>query len=138
MTSFAQLVDLIMSCGAEDLRNFLERTGKNASYKSKRAVIEFIEVIGLWAEENLLNCLHQASCFSLMVDKCTDATTVEGLSIFCRWVEDGVPVEHFLKIVPLKSADAKTIYSTLVEFLKGKNIRTDQQAHRIRWSSNFL
>ena len=58
-----------------------------------------------------------------MVDGCTDVTTVEKLSIFCYLVEDGVPVEHFLEIVHLKSAAAKTIYSTLVQFLNGKNIR---------------
>ena len=51
-------------------------------------------------------------------------TTVEELSIFCRWVEDGIPVEHFLEIIPLKSADAKTIYFTLVEFLKEKIYRS--------------
>ena len=123
ITNFDQFVDLIVSCGAEDLRKFLERTGKNASYTSKIAVVEFIKAVGSWAEESLLKRLHQASCFSLMADECTDVTTVEELSIFCRWVEDAVPVEHFLEILPLKSADAKTIYSTLVEFLKEKNIR---------------
>ena len=117
-----QLVDLILSCGVEDLRKFLERTGNNASYMSKIAVVEFIEAVGLWAEENLLKHLRQASCFSLMGDECIYVTTVEELSIFCRRVEDGVPVEHILEIVPLKSADAKTIYSTLFEFLKEKNI----------------
>ena len=122
-TNFDQPVDFIVSFGAEDLRKFLERTGKNASYTSKIAVVEFIEAVGLCTEESLLKHLHQASCFSLMADECTDVTTVEELSIFCRWVEDGVPVEHFLEIVPLKSADAKTIYSTLVEFLKEKNIQ---------------
>ena len=45
------------------------------------------------------------------------------LSIFCHWVEDGIPVENFLEIVSIKFADAKTIYSNLVEFLKEKNIR---------------
>ena len=44
-------------------------------------------------------------------------------SIFFRWVEDGVPVEHFLEIIPLKATDARTIYSTLVEFMKDKNIQ---------------
>ena len=72
MTNFDQLVDLIVSCGAEDLRKFLERTGKNASYTSNIAVVEFIEAVGLWAEESLLKCLHQASCFSLMADECTN------------------------------------------------------------------
>ena len=60
-----------------------------------------------------------------MADECTDITMVEELSIFCRWVEDGLPVEHFLDIVPLKKADAKTIYMyfTLVDFLMQKNIQ---------------
>ncbi len=56
--------------------------------------------------------------FSLMADECTDITTIEELSVFCRWVE-----EHFIEIVSLKKADAKTIYETLVECLKKKNIQ---------------
>ena len=41
-----------------------------------------------------------------MADECTDISTVEELSVYCRWVEDGVPVEHFLEILPLKMTDA--------------------------------
>ena len=41
-----------------------------------------------------------------MADECTDITTIEELSVFCRWVEDGEPVEHFFKMLPLKKADA--------------------------------
>ena len=52
MTKFDLLVDLIMSCGAEKLKKFLERTGKNAIYLSKIAVVEFIEAVDLWAEES--------------------------------------------------------------------------------------
>ena len=58
-----------------------------------------------------------------MADECTDVTTVEELSIFFRWVEDGVLVEQFLEIIPLKATDARTIYSALVEFMKDKNIQ---------------
>ena len=64
-----------MSCGAENLRKFVEISGKNTSYTSKLAVVEFIEAIGLWAEESLLKHLHQASCFNLMADECTDVTS---------------------------------------------------------------
>ena len=73
-----------MRCGAEDLRNFLERTGKNATYTSKIAAVEFIGAVGLWAEESLLKHLHQESCFNLMADEYTDMVTVEELSIFYR------------------------------------------------------
>jgi hypothetical protein len=89
-----------VSCVAEDLRRLLERAGRNASYPFKVAVVEFVGTVGLWAEESLLKCLHQASYFSLMVDECIDVTTVEEPSIFCCWVEDGLPVKHFIEIVP--------------------------------------
>jgi hypothetical protein len=92
-------------------------------YTSKDSVVEFVEAIGLWVEEALVKRIQQAPFYSLMADECTDISTVEELSIFCRWVEDGVPVEHFLEIVSLKKADAKTIYSTLVDCLKQKKIQ---------------
>ena len=40
-TNFDELVDLIVSCGAEDLKRFLERAGKNATYISKIAVVSY-------------------------------------------------------------------------------------------------
>ena len=58
-----------------------------------------------------------------MADECTDIANVEELSVFCRWEEGGVPVECFLEIIPLKKADAETIYSTLIECLKKKNLQ---------------
>ena len=47
-------------------------------------------------------------------------STSEEMSIFCRWVENGLPVEDFIDIVALKSTDAGTIYVALVECLKQK------------------
>ena len=72
-------------------------------------------------EESILKRFQKASTYSLMADECTDVSTVEELSVFCRWEEDGVPVECFLEIIPLKKADAETIYSTLIECLNRKN-----------------
>ena len=48
--------------------------------------------------------------FSVIADECTDITAVEELSVFCRWEEDGIPIECFLDIVPLKKADTGSIY----------------------------
>ena len=55
-----------------------------------------------------------------MADECTDITSVEELSVFCHREEDGTPVECFLDIVPLKKADAKSIYLALVKCIKDK------------------
>ena len=46
-----------------------------------------------------------------MADECTDVTTIEELTICCRWVESGVPEEYFIEILPLKKANAESIYS---------------------------
>jgi len=81
---------------------FLEKAGKNATYTSKDAVIDFVEIIGQWIEENLLKRLHQAEYFSLLVDECTDISTIEELSVVICWVENGLPVEHFTELVPLR------------------------------------
>ena len=51
-----------------------------------------------------------------MADECTDVTTIQELTICCHWVESGVPEEHFIEILPLKKANAESIYSALVEY----------------------
>ena len=61
-----------------------------------------------------------------MADECTDIATIEELSICCRWVENGEPVEHFLEIIPLKRSDAQSIYSILIDCLKEKDIQINK------------
>ena len=109
-----------MSCG-ETLQTFHDRG--NAIYTSKMAVVEFENALGTWVEESLLNQLHKAPFFSIMADECTDVTTIEELTICCCWVESGVPEEHFIGILPLKKANAESIYSALVEYCREKNIQ---------------
>ena len=58
-----------------------------------------------------------------MADECTDLLPIEELTICCRWVESGVPEKHFIEILPLKKANAESIYSALVEHCKEMNIQ---------------
>ena len=53
--------------------------------------------------------------FSIMADKCTDVTTIEELSRFCRWIENVEPTEHFIDLLHMNRTDAESIYSALVE-----------------------
>ena len=122
-TNFGDLVDLVVTCGGEDLKQFVNKAGKNAHYTSKDAVVDFVEALGTWVDESLLARLQNARYFSLLADECTDITTIEELSVVCRWVENGLPVEHFIEIIPLKKADAQTIYETLVDCLKVKGVQ---------------
>ena len=96
-----------MSCGGETLQTFLDRAGGNATYTSKMAVVE----------ESLLKLLHR-HLFSIMADECTAVTTIEELTICCRWVDSGAPEEHFIEILALKKANAESIYSALVEYCR--------------------
>lgn len=67
--------------------------------------------------------LQKASYYSIMADECTDITTIEELSVFCRWEEDGVPEEHFLEIIPLRNTDAESIHSALIQCLKQNKLQ---------------
>ena len=129
-SNFTHLVDLVVSCGAKELEQFLGSRPKNASYTSRLAVVDFIEALGTWIEESTLNRLRKTTFFSVMADECTDISIFEELSVYCRWQEGGIPVESFLEIVPLEKADALTIYTTLVKCLKDKNL----QVGNINWN----
>ena len=121
-TNFEKLVDLVVSCGSEPLKYFMEKAGKNTTYTSHVAIVDFVEAIGIWVEEVMLERPHKAY-YSIMAAECTDIATVEELSVYCRWVEDGLPVEHLLKIIHLPKGDVETIYSALIDCLKQKNLQ---------------
>ena len=90
-----------MSGGGETLQTFLDRSGGNATYTSKMAVVEFVNDLGTWVEESLFMRLHMAPFFSIMADECTDdVTTIEELTICCRWVESVYQKNTSLKFYP--------------------------------------
>ena len=121
-TNFGDLIDLVVTCGGEDL-TICRQSWKNAHYTSKDAVVDFVEALGTWVDDSLLARLQNARYFSLLADEWTDITTIEELSVVCRWVENGLPFEHFIEIIPLKKAYAQTIYATLVDCLKVKRVQ---------------
>ena len=101
----------------------MEKKGKNATYTSHIAVVEFVEALGTWVEEVLQKHLQQASYYSIMTDEYTHSSTVEKMSVFCRWEEKGILEEHFLEIIHLRQTNAESIYSALVECLKVKKLQ---------------
>ena len=109
-TNFIDLVELVVSCGARELQTFIETASKNAVYTSRGAVVEFIQALGTWTEESLLKKLQKVPFFSILGE----------LSIFCRWEENGVAVESFLEIIPLKRTNAETYTQPLSIASKAK------------------
>ena len=68
-TNFDKLVELVVSCGGETLPTFHDIAGRNATYTSKMAIVEFVNALGTWVEESLLMRLHKAPYFSTMADE---------------------------------------------------------------------
>ena len=93
-------------------------------------------------EKFQLKRLCKAPFYSVMADECIDITTIVELSLFFRWAEDGEPVEHFFDIIPLKKADAASIYTTLTDWFKQKVIQPSKLVGmgfdgNIFWSQNW-
>ena len=67
-------------------------------------------------QNNLLN----APSFSLMANECMDITVVKEFSIYCHWIENEAPVEHFMEKLPLK----KHMVSLFIQYCErlGKNV----------------
>ena len=76
------------------------------------AVVGFVNALGTWSLYSSGFIRH--TFLSIMADECTDVTTIEELIICCCWVESSVPEEYFIEILPLKKANAESIYSALV------------------------
>lgn len=64
-TNFTLLVDLVVSCGVEDLQIFIENASRNAVYTSCAEVVDFIETLGTWSGECVLKQLQKAFIFSI-------------------------------------------------------------------------
>ena len=79
---FEKLVDVVVRCGSQHLKQFLETAPTNALYTSRVAMVKFIESLGIWVEESILKLLQKASMYSLMAEECADVSTVEELSVF--------------------------------------------------------
>ena len=56
-----------------------------------------------------------------MVDESCDVSIIEELSICARWLINGKPEEHFLKLTAVSRMDAETIASTIKAFLYQNN-----------------
>ena len=57
-----------------------------------------------------------------MADESCDVSTVEELSICARWLNNGKPEEHFIKLIAVSRTDAETIASAIKAFLDENNL----------------
>lgn len=100
---------IILKYGAQGLQHFAENAAENATYLLKFDAVEFVQTLATWLDESLMDHIRQSKFCSIVANACIDVVELEEFSIYCQWVENGLPVEHFIDILPLKKADAETI-----------------------------
>ena len=66
------------------------------------AVVQFMNALGTWMEESLLEQVHKAPPFSIISYECSDVTTMEELTNFYRWMDSGEPEGCFIGMLLLK------------------------------------
>ena len=107
------------------MKHHLEHCSKNASYTSPAIQNELITLAGDDVKNQILASARAAKWFSIMADECVDSSTIEQMSLCIRYVErigtsgDDFEVrEEFIGFVELEKADAESISSKIVEYLK--------------------
>ncbi len=60
---------------------------------------------------------------------CGHIANIEELSVYCWLVNNGVPEEHFMKVLSLKKTDTKSIYLALLDWMKNSNMQFNGLVH---------
>ena len=58
----------------------------------------------------------------MLADECEDISTAEELSIYCRWITNGKPEEHFVTLLHITATDSATISNAICSYLQSKNL----------------
>lgn len=96
----------------------IERYGNagrgTASYMSSAICDEFIGMMSSHVMKTILDELKNAKYFAFSVDSTPDITHVDQLTMTVRYVSaNGVPVERFLKFVPISSHTGESLYNVI-------------------------
>lgn len=82
--NFRALLQLMISCGDDILKQHVETCKKNASYISWSSQNDLIQAIGVVLTEDIVVEVNKSRFFTLMADETTDASGQEQLSICLR------------------------------------------------------
>lgn len=103
---------------ADHLNKFGNPGKGNISYLSANICNEFIEVMGKQVLKKIINEVKSAKYFSISVDSTPDLSHIDQLTFIIRYVKDCVPVERFLKFIPIKEHKSKYLEETILNFLE--------------------
>ena len=92
---------------------------KTDKYVSHDMQNEMLKVMSLQVSHKLIDCLHSADYFSIMIDETTDCSNSEQVVICCRWIDSSLEAhEDFMG-----STQASALLQVIKDFLLRSNLR---------------
>ncbi|KAE9522168.1 hypothetical protein AGLY_017428, partial [Aphis glycines] len=87
----------------------------------------FIEICGKIIQEQIVEKINKSKCFSVLVDKITDISCFEQLSLYVQYLEQSIDAkndityvlkEDFLQFIPVYSTTGQNLATVILENLK--------------------
>lgn len=121
--NFNDLLRFRIESGDECLNNHLKTCHKKQKYTSVQIQNTLIEIAGDVIRQKIISEVNDSEAFSLLADETADISGHEQLSLGIRFVDKEYNIrEEFLGFEKLTSMDAKTIASTIINFVKKHGI----------------
>jgi len=94
----------------------------NPSYLSKTICEELIQLMGKKVLKTIIEEIHIAKYYSLIVDSTPDCSHIDQLSIVFRYVYLGEVKERFVHFIPINSHKGKSLFDVVNNFLISHNL----------------
>lgn len=95
---------------------------ENVSCDKTKSEAIIKNVIRKVEKNNLILCLRN-NYFSIIADESTDRSIIKHMALVARVVNsDFTTSNYFLSLIPIHSANAKTLFNHIIEFFKTNNI----------------
>jgi len=122
--NFLELVELLSKCDPVLGKHYTKECKNNRNYLSPQIQNELTGLLGKHVKDSVLNQIHAANYFAVILDGTPDVSHVDQISLICRFVatEDEVVKvrESFLGFLPLLGKTASDIKKTLLGKLEEK------------------
>lgn len=123
-----------ISCGYKDLTDHIDNKHMNATYLSPLIQNNFIDICGKIIQDEIVEKINSAKCFSILVDETTIIFLCEQLSLCVRYSTKNIDInndyintyflrEDFLKYVPVYSTRGQNLATVILDGLKCLDIK---------------
>lgn len=123
--NFRALLQFMVTCNDEVLKDHLETASKNATYISSVSQNNLIDAIANVFSQLIADQVKEARYFSLLADETTDCSKQEQLVVCLRYVYQDVLYERFVGFAIAPDLSGQGLANQLLNILRDKDINID-------------